>query len=98
MPEHKGTFGLVGYEAFPVRVQLCAEFAPYVRERFWSEGQEITDLPDGEVELRFMAADEDELLGWVLSFGNGAELMEPESLRHKLFDEVCDLWDMYGTW
>lgn len=96
LPEHKGAFGLVGYEAFPVRVVFCEEFSGFIRERIWSESQEIIDLPDGRVELRFMAADEEELLGWVLSFGNGAELLEPASLRRKLFDEVCDLWDIYA--
>lgn len=96
LPDHQGAFGLLGYGAFPVRVRFCAEFAPFIRERFWSEGQEIIDFEDGEIELRFMAADEDELLGWVLSFGNGAELVEPEGLRRKLFEEIKDLWDIYA--
>lgn len=96
LPEHNGAFGLVGYAAFPVRVRFCAELAPFIRERFWSKEQGIVDLEDGEIELGFMAADEDELIGWVLSFGNGAELMAPKSLRERLFDEVQDLWEVYA--
>ena len=96
LPEHEGAFGLVGYKGFPVRVAFCEEFSGYVRERFWSKGQEIIDLPDGGVELRFHASDENELMGWVLSFGNGAELIEPVEIRRKLFGEVCDLWDIYA--
>jgi len=96
LPEHQGAFGLLGYEAFPVTVAFCEEFSGFIRERVWSAGQKIIDLPDGGVELHFRAADEDELMGWVFSFGNGAELIEPKSLRRKLFEEVCDLWDMYA--
>lgn len=95
LPEHEGAFGLVGFKGFPVRVAFCREFSGYIKERFWSKGQEIVDLSDGGVELRFHASDENELMGWVLSFGNGAELIEPVELRRKLFGEVCDLWDTY---
>ena len=97
LPEHEGAFGLVGYKAFPVRIAFCEEFSGFIRERTWSKGQEVFDLPDGRVELRFMAADENELIGWVLSFGNGAELLEPQELREAIFEEVQDLWDVYAT-
>lgn len=96
LPEHEGAFGLVGFKGFPVRVAFCREFSGYIKERFWSKGQEVIDLPDGGVELRFHASDENELMGWVLSFGNGAELIEPANIRDKLLGEVCDLWDIYA--
>lgn len=96
LPEHEGAFGLIGNKGFPVRVEFCEEFGGFIKERFWSEGQEVIDLPDGGVELRFHASDENELMGWVLSFGNGAELIEPADIRRKLFDEIQDLWDMYA--
>jgi predicted DNA-binding transcriptional regulator YafY len=96
LPEHEGAFGLVGFQAFPARVVFSTEYASYIRERIWSEGQEITDLPDGRIELRFMAADEDQLIGWVLSFGNGAELKEPLDVRRNLFEELKDLRDVYS--
>jgi predicted DNA-binding transcriptional regulator YafY len=95
LPEHKGAFGLLGYEAFPVRVQFSEAFANFIRERFWSEGQEIIDREDGEIELRFMAADEGQLVSWVLSFGVGAELLEPEYLREWIAEEIQELRDVY---
>jgi hypothetical protein len=96
LPEHQGAFGLVGYEAFPVRIVFDAVFSGYIQERVWSDDQEIVALPDGRVELRFSVADSDELIGWVLSFGSGAELLEPANLRRELFNEVCGLGDMYA--
>lgn len=96
LPEHEGAFGLVGFKGFPVRVAFCREFSGYIKERFWSKGQEIVDLPDGGVELRFHASDENELMGWVLSFGNGAELIEPVGIRDKLLGEIEELLDVYS--
>jgi hypothetical protein len=97
LPEHEGAFGLVGYKAFPVRVTFSEEFANFIRERTWSDNQEIIDLPDGEIELRFMAADEGQLVGWVLSFGMGAELLEPEYLREWLLEEAQELVGYYSS-
>jgi predicted DNA-binding transcriptional regulator YafY len=96
LPEYEGAFGLVGNKGFPVRVAFCEEFGGFIKERYWSQGQEIVDLPDGGVELRFHASDENELMGWVLSFGNGAELVEPVDIRRKLLGEIRDLLDMYA--
>ncbi|MDR3176166.1 MAG: WYL domain-containing protein [Desulfovibrio sp.] len=95
LPEHQGAFGLVGYEAFPVRIVFDEVFSGYIQERVWSEDQEIVALPDGRVELRFSATDSDELIGWVFSFGNGAELLEPECLRRQIRAELEDMLGMY---
>jgi predicted DNA-binding transcriptional regulator YafY len=96
LPKHEGAFGLVGYKAFPAHVAFCEEFSGFIRDRIWSDGQEIIDLPDGGVALRFMVADENELLGWVMRFGNGAELLEPRHLRRRLQEELGDMLDMYA--
>jgi predicted DNA-binding transcriptional regulator YafY len=48
------------------------------------------------VELRFRAADRNELIGWVFSFGNGATLLEPEGLRRQIREELEDMLDMYA--
>ncbi len=96
LPEYKGAFGLVGYEPFPVRVLFGGPYVNYVRERIWSERQEIIDLPSGEIELHFEASGIDELIRWVLSFGCWAELLEPEHLRAQIFEEIEDLWSYYA--
>lgn len=96
-PDHQGAFGLVGYEAFPARVQFSEEFAPFIRERVWSEEQEIIDLDDGEIELRFMAADEGQLVSWVMGFGLSAELIEPVHLREWILEEVLEMKDYYAS-
>ena len=96
LPEYEGAFGVVGYGAFPVRVLFGGPYVNYIRERIWSKGQEIIDLPSGEIELCFKATDPDELIRWVLSFGCWAELLEPEHLRAQIFEEIEDLWSYYA--
>jgi hypothetical protein len=94
-PEHQGAFGLVGYDAFHARVVFDKVFSSYIQERIWSDDQEIVALPDGRVELRFQVADRDEFIGWVLSFGNGAELLEPEKLRKAMREELENMLRKY---
>lgn len=96
LSEYEGAFGVVGYGAFPVRVLFGGPYVNYIRERVWSKGQEIIDLPSGEIELCFNATDPDELIRWVLSFGCWAELLEPEHLRAQIFEEIEDLWSYYA--
>lgn len=96
LPEHEGVFGLVGYAAWPARVRFSEEFAGFVRERVWSEGQQVIDLPDGGIELQFKAAHEDELVRWVLSFGSCAELLEPEHIRKYLLEEAECILESYA--
>lgn len=96
LPPYKGAFGLVGYESFPVRIEFSKDYASYIRERVWSEGQEIIDLPDGEIELSFQATSAQQLVSWVLSFGGEAELIEPEHVRQLLFEDAQYLYDFYA--
>jgi predicted DNA-binding transcriptional regulator YafY len=95
LPDSGGLFGLPGREGFAVRAVFSEEYSGFIRERIWSEGQEIIDLPDGGVELRFTAASEHYLLGWILGFGSGAELLEPEHLRRQIREEVENMLSLY---
>jgi predicted DNA-binding transcriptional regulator YafY len=61
--------------------------ARYVRERRWHPSQEIAEHDDGSCTLSFNAARTDEVKRWVLVFGSGAEVLEPQTLRDILRDE-----------
>ena len=41
-------------------------------------------LPDGRLEVRVSLPADDWLYGYLLSFGTGVEVLEPESLRQRL--------------
>lgn len=57
-----------------VRVRFTPAAAPYVRERF---GADARLLADGGVEVTVTGASERWLVGWVLSFGGDARVLEP---------------------
>ena len=78
------SFGVVAEPAVPVRIRFTAEWSTYVSEREWHASQKTDALPDGGLELSMEVGGSQELANWVLSFGGGATVLEPASLR----DEV----------
>ena len=78
------SFGVVAEPAVPVRIRFGAEWASYVGEREWHASQETRALPDGGLELTMEVGGSQELANWVLSFGGGAEVLEPASLREEV--------------
>lgn len=74
-----GVFG--GSGDYRVRIRFAAEAADRVRERVWHESQELTELPDGGVELRLRLGALAEVQRWVLGWGPLAEVLEPAELR-----------------
>ena len=74
-------FGVVIEPASKVRVRFHHDRATQVRERTWHTSQQIEDLPGGGVELTMEVGGSSELTDWILSFGPGAEVLEPQALR-----------------
>lgn len=78
------SFGVVAEPAVPVRIQFTAEWASYVSEREWHASQKTEPLANGGLELSMEVGGSQELANWVLSFGGGAEVLEPAALRHEV--------------
>ncbi len=78
------SFGVVAEPAVPIRIRFSSEWASYVTEREWHASQSTSELPDGGVELLMEVGGSRELANWVLSFGGGAEVLEPASLREEV--------------
>ena len=78
------SFGVVADPAVPVRIRFSADWATYVDERQWHSSQATRRLPDGRLELTMEVGATQELANWILSFGGGAEVREPTSLREEV--------------
>lgn len=78
------SFGVIAEPAVPVCIRFSAQWASYVREREWHASQSIEAAPDGGLELRMQVGGSHELANWILSFGGGAEVLEPASLREEV--------------
>lgn len=88
---------LSGEGMFTGNLRVKARFAPECRYRLIEEyGPDCYKVtPEGWllVELRF--ADKQYLLGWILSFGDRAELLEPTELRRELAETAARIQSRY---
>jgi len=48
-------------------------------------------LKDSPLKMLLKVADNDELLGWILSFGSQVRVVRPEGLRERVKDEAKKL-------
>lgn len=89
-PSEAEFFGVAAQmEPFTAKVRFYPPSTVYVRERQWSKDQQIEDLDDGSFILTFSARSDLELVKWVLSFGQEAELLVPTHLREQVAQEIA---------
>jgi predicted DNA-binding transcriptional regulator YafY len=62
--------------------------AAWVKDRTWHPSQTVTRLKDGRLRMTLTVADTRELLGWILSFGSGVQVVRPDSLRKAVQEEA----------
>ena len=82
---------------FPLKYQVTVLFDPACRWRLVEEygADSFTVQPDGSLLFRRGFPDADSVISWVLTFGDGAELLEPAQLREQLGDLVRRLAQLY---
>ena len=71
---------------FPAKYQVTVLFDPACRWRLVEEygPDSFTIQPDERLRFTWGFPDADSVISWVLTFGEGAELTEPEELRQRL--------------
>jgi predicted DNA-binding transcriptional regulator YafY len=90
------SFGVVHEPATRVRIRFDKAWAPYVAERTWHPSQKLSPQPGGKLELTMEVGGSQELRSWVLSFGAGAEVLEPDTLRAEVKHELERARERYG--
>ena len=80
------SFGVVAEQAVHVSIRFSEKWATQVRERTWHESQQLRTDDRGGTILEMQVGGTEELVSWILSFGPGAEVLEPPALR----DEVAE--------
>ena len=83
---------------FPHIYQVKALIEPKFRWRLVEEygPDSFIVQEDGRLLFSFGFTDEESILGWILSFRGGAELLEPEPLREKLSELGKKLEEQYS--
>jgi predicted DNA-binding transcriptional regulator YafY len=74
----------------PIAVELLFSkpTAAWVKDRLWHHSQHLTPLKAGRLRMSLRVADTLELVGWILNFGSGVRVLEPEALRKKVREEA----------
>lgn len=75
------SFGVINEPPMRVRIRFDRRWADWVAERTWHATQTLTRQRGGALELTMDVGGAAEVRSWVLSFGSGAEVLEPASLR-----------------
>jgi predicted DNA-binding transcriptional regulator YafY len=79
-----------------VKVRFAPRVARYVQESKWHESQQLVPQKDGSLLATFDLNHTEEIKRWILSFGQHAEVLEPESLRAELGEELGQMGRLYG--
>ena len=80
-----------------VRLRFEASVAQRVREAIWHRSQKLTELPDGRIELTVTVAGIVEIRPWILSWGDGVEVLAPPALRESVARAVRGAAARYGA-
>lgn len=89
-------FGVVAEPPVKVRILFDRRWAHWVAERTWHPTQTLTPRRGGALELAMEVGGAAEVRSWVLSFGSGAEVLEPASLRQEVREELASAAARYA--
>ena len=90
------SFGVIAEPPMRVRIRFDRRWADWVAERTWHPTQTLTRRRGGTLELGMDVGGAAEVRSWVLSFGSGAEVLEPVSLREDVQRELARAAARYG--
>lgn len=80
-----------------VTIRFDAQVARYVTERKWHASQQLKKQRDGSLLAEFHLGDLREFKAWLLSFGEHAEIIEPQSLKTDVVATIRRMAEVYGT-
>jgi predicted DNA-binding transcriptional regulator YafY len=90
------SFGVIAEPAECVRIRFSADWAQHVSERSWHPSQRLDPQDDGSLLMELEVGATADLASWILSFGPGAEVLEPESLRSQIQQDLRNALGVYG--
>jgi predicted DNA-binding transcriptional regulator YafY len=75
-------------QAHRSRAAVLQKAAAWVKDKSWHPSQETQLLKDGRLKMILKVADNDELIGWILSFGSQVRVNKPDVLRQRVREEA----------
>jgi predicted DNA-binding transcriptional regulator YafY len=84
----QASFGVFRGEPVQVRVRFSSAVAGYIQEKIWHPSQVLELQPDGSLMFTAQVSGMEEIKYWVLKWGAGATVLEPDALRRSVAMEV----------
>ena len=78
-------------ERITVELKFDKATAAWAKDRIWHPSQQTTKLKNGQLLMTLQVADTRELLGWILSFGSGVQVLKPDRLQKAVTEEARKL-------
>jgi predicted DNA-binding transcriptional regulator YafY len=86
-----GSFGIYNSSAKD-RIRIVVSFKEilyeYLTTRRWHPSQRFTEIKDSEFQMEISLKNTDEFVPWVLQFGPDAKVLEPDSLRDEVREQL----------
>ncbi len=80
-----GSFNVFkGHEHHDILIEFDAWAADEIRDRRWHTTQQLTHLPDGGCQMKLQLNSLEEIVGWVLSYGAHATVLQPKTLADRI--------------
>ena len=91
------SFGIWNNKEAPVEYELLfnSSVNTYILEREWHTNQTVEQNSDGSVLLKFKSNQKQQVLSWVLSFGNAVKVVNPPELVEKIKEEIKKISKLY---
>lgn len=90
-------FGIVEEAPRRIVVRFAPVIAHTLRERIWHPSQSLREEEDGSVVLSFTAGGTMEIVSWLLSYGQQAEVLEPAEIREEVRRIAGEMAALYGA-
>lgn len=97
IPRQVPPFKIEPCKIYPPRIPVKVLFDPQAKWRLTEEfgPESYAEQPNGKLLFRFPFTDEEYLLQWLFSFGDQAELLEPQELRGRIQAEAKKMMKKY---
>ncbi|MCX7795376.1 MAG: WYL domain-containing protein [bacterium] len=77
-----------------IKIWFDSYQAKWIKERIWHESQEIEELANGEIILT-IEGNREEIKRWIMSYSSHCKVLEPESLRKEIEEEIKKMSELY---
>lgn len=84
----ESAFGIIPGKEEEVVLQVNKEIADYIKQRLWHPSQQIEEQNNGSIILKMHVAINEELIKWILGYGERIKVLKPEGLKNSIKREA----------